>query len=99
MVAALETAFIFTILMNENLMTVILEALAFFALAEDEVDPDAASEQTEGAARTLNRLTPDEKREFAAFARRYADDEQRAKGSPDRVEFFRSVPETFELEK
>jgi hypothetical protein len=85
--------------MDESLMTIVLEALAFFALADDDqVDPDAAAEQTEGAAHIIRRLSPAEKQELANFARRYSDDEQRAKGSPERVEFFRAVPETFELE-
>jgi len=85
--------------MNENLMTIVLEALAFFELAgPDVLDSDAASEQTEGAARTLGQLSREEKKEFADFARRYADDEQRAKGPAERVDFFRAVPETFDLE-
>ena len=85
--------------MDENLMTMVLEALAFFALAgDDQVDPDAAAEQMEGSAHILRRLAPAEKQEFANFARHYAADEERAKGSPERVEFFRAVPETFELE-
>jgi hypothetical protein len=85
--------------MDESLMTIVLESLAFFALAnDDQVDPDAAAEQTEGAAQFLRRLSPAEKQEFANFARHYADDEERSKGTPERVEFFRAVPETFELE-
>ncbi len=85
--------------MNEKLMTIVLESLAFFELAGNElVDPDAATEQTEGAVRTLGQLSPDEKKEFADFARKYADDEAARKGEPERVEFFRSVPQNFELE-
>jgi hypothetical protein len=85
--------------MNENLMTIVLEALAFFDLAGAElIDPDAAAEQTEGAVRTLSQFSTDEKKEFAAFARRYAADEESTKGPPERVDFFRSVPENFELE-
>ena len=80
-------------------MIIVLEAFAFFALGgDDQVAPDAAAEQMEGAAQILARLSPAEKEEFANFARHYAADEERAKGSPDRVEFFRAVPETFELE-
>ncbi|HEX4141482.1 MAG TPA: hypothetical protein VHY09_14125 [Candidatus Methylacidiphilales bacterium] len=85
--------------MNDNLMTIVLEALAFFELAGEElVDPGAAVEQTEGAVRTLGRLSPEEKKEFAAFARRYADDEESTKGPPERVDFFRAVPVNFDLE-
>ncbi len=85
--------------MNENLMTIVLEALALFELAgADVVDSDAAAEQMDGATRALSRLSPEEKKEFAAFARRYAADEERAKGPAERVDFFRSVPASFDLE-
>jgi hypothetical protein len=84
--------------MNKNLMTVTMEALAFFEFAGDDlVDPDAAVSQLEGAAATLNRLTPDEKTEFISFVREYADEEERQKGPPERIEFFRSLPETLGL--
>jgi len=84
--------------MNKNLMTIVLESLAFFELAGEElVDPDAAAEQTEGAVRTLAKLSPKDKEEFASFARSYADEEEAGKGAPERVEFFRTLPENFDL--
>ena len=36
--------------------------------------------------------------EFAAFARRYADEEGSEKGPPERVDFFRAAPENLNLE-
>ena len=81
--------------MNKQLMTIVLESLAFFELAGDElVDPDAAAEQSEGAIRALGMLTPEEKTDFANFARAYADEEKAGKGDPERADFFRSVPES-----
>jgi len=85
--------------MNESLMIIVLESLAFFHLADPEqLDPDSAAEQSDGAAETLGKLSAEEKKEFAAFARRYADEEAAAKGPAERVDFFRSVPENFGLE-
>jgi hypothetical protein len=86
--------------MNENLMTIVLETLAFFELAGDDlVEPDSAVEQMEGAAHFLAQLSAEEKKQFADFARRYADDEANVKGTAERVEFFRSVPQHFDLER
>jgi hypothetical protein len=82
--------------MNKELMTIVLESFAFWELAGDElVDPDAAAEQIDGAVDCLNRLTPGEKAEFAAFARTHAEAEQAAKGPPERVDLFRDLAEKF----
>ena len=84
--------------MNKQLMTIVLESAAFWELAGDElVDPDAAAEQNEGLVSTLHEMTPEEKAEFLAFAKQYADDEEE-NGDPDRVRFFRSIPKVLGLE-
>jgi hypothetical protein len=79
-------------------MTIVLESLAFWELAGDElVDPDAAAEQVEGAVNALGKMSPEEKVGFVEFVRAYADEEEAEKGSPERIEFFRSLPENFGL--
>ncbi len=84
--------------MNKNLMTVVVETLAFWELAGDDlVDPDAAASQLEGATATLARMSPEEKAEFISFIREYADDEERQKGPLERVELFRALPEILGL--
>ena len=84
--------------MNKNLMTIVLESMAFWELAGDEVvDGDSAADQMEGAVTTLNKLSPAEKAEFSSFVREYADEEEQQKGPPERVEFFRSLPDTIGL--
>ncbi len=84
--------------MNKQLLTIVVESLAFWELAGDElVDPDAAAEQMEGAVSTLRDLTPAEKAEFVSFVRNYAEEEVAEKGTPERIQFFRSLPENFEL--
>ena len=84
--------------MNRKLMTIVLETLVFLELAGDDiVDPDAAVSQMEGSVATLTRLTPKEKAEFINFIREYADEEERQRGRPERIEFFRSMPDNFGL--
>ena len=74
-------------------MAVVLESLAFWELAGDElVDPDAAEEQAEGARDVLKRLTSGEKAEFARFAATYADEEEKQRGPEERIAFFRRLP-------
>ncbi len=79
--------------LNEDLMTVVLESLAFFELApvEDLVEPAAAEEQRDGALGLLLRLEAEDRKEFAAFARKYAEEEEKDGGPEDRIEFFRRL--------
>jgi hypothetical protein len=84
--------------MNKNLMTVVVETLAFLELSGDDVlNPDAALSQLEGAAATLDLLSPAEKAELVKFIRDYADEEEREKGPRERIDFFRAIPENFGL--
>jgi hypothetical protein len=84
--------------MNKHLMSVVVESLAFWELAGDElVDPEAAAEQTEGAVTALRQMTSEEKAEFVRFVNDYAIEEKRQKGPLERVEFFRTLPETLGL--
>ncbi|MEI9997936.1 MAG: hypothetical protein WDO13_01580 [Verrucomicrobiota bacterium] len=76
--------------MNKSLMTIVLESLAFWELGSDDVvDPEAAQEQLEGAAKALQDLAPEERKEFLQFAREYADEEEDEGGPEERTEFFR----------
>jgi hypothetical protein len=79
--------------LNETLLTVVLESLAFFDLApsDDLVESDVAEEQSDGALNELRRLSPDERKEFAEFARKYADKEEKDGGTEERIEFFRAL--------
>ncbi len=80
--------------MNKDLMTIVLEAAAFWELAGDEiVDPEAAAAQMEGVLSVLQRLTPEEKAELTNFAREYAALEETQGGDAERVRFFRSFPD------
>jgi hypothetical protein len=84
--------------MNKNLMTVVVESLAFCELAgDDAIDPDAAASQLEGATSTLSELTQEEKAEFIEFIQEYADEEEQQKGPPERIEFFRALPQILGL--
>jgi hypothetical protein len=79
--------------LKETLLTVVLESLAFFKLApaEDLVELEAAEEQGDAALNELRILSQDERKEFAEFARKYADDEEKDGGPEERIEYFRSL--------
>ena len=85
--------------LNEHLMVVALESLAFFELAvrDDLVEPEVADENREGAMRELRQMNDDERKEFAQFASQYADEEAKEGGSEDRVEFFRNLAKAFDV--
>jgi hypothetical protein len=79
--------------MNESLMIIVLESLAFWELAGDElVDPDAAEEQAEGAVNELRRLGAEDRAAFAKFVIGYADEEEKQRGPLERIEYFRALP-------
>lgn len=83
--------------LNEHLMVVVLESLAFFELAvrDDLVDPEVAEENSEGAMKELRGMSDDERNEFAQFASGYADEEAKQGGPEERVDFFRSLAREF----
>ena len=83
--------------LNENLMVIALETLAFFELAvrDDLVDPAVAEENREGALKELRSMSDEDRNEFAQFALGYADEEEKQGGPEDRIEFFRSVAKEF----
>ncbi len=83
--------------MNKQLMTIVLESAAFWELADDLVDPDAAEEQIEGIISTLSQLTADEKAELIAFASEYADEEAKSGGPSERARYFRTVGSSLRL--
>ncbi len=74
-------------------MVVVLESLAFFELAvhDDLVDPEVAEENRDGAMHELRGMSDDERREFAEFARTYAEEEAKQDGTEERAEFFRRL--------
>ncbi len=84
--------------MNKTLMTIVLEAVAFWELAGDDVvDPDEALAQLEGVSSIMDQLTPAEKKELIDFAQEYAEEEETRGGTPERARFFRTVPEVLGL--
>ena len=83
--------------LNEHLMVVALESLAFFELAvrDDLVEPEVAGENRDGAMKELRGMSDEERSEFAQFAVGYADEEAKEGGPEDRIEFFRSLAREF----
>ena len=83
--------------LNEHLMVVALESLAFFELAvrDELVEPEVAEENREGAMNELRGMSDEERNEFAQFALGYADEEAKEGGPEERVEFFRSLAKEF----
>jgi hypothetical protein len=80
---------------NETLMRVVIELVAWFEFVPDDVlDPDVAVKKMETVVFLLQQLSPEERREFVAFIEREADtttmDDYRA--------FLRSLPEAIGLE-
>jgi hypothetical protein len=77
--------------MNEILMRALLQAVAFFELASDEVlDPDAAVAALEDIAYLLRQLSAAEKETLIAFVRAEG---RGGRESPAYRDFLRDFPE------
>jgi hypothetical protein len=80
---------------NETLMRVVLEMVAWFEFVSDDVlDPDIAVKEMETVVFLLGQLNQEERREFVAFIEREAD----ATTTDDYRAFLRSLPEAIGLE-
>jgi hypothetical protein len=80
---------------NETLMRVVIELVAWFEFVPDDVlDPDVAVKEMETVVFLLQQLSPEERREFVAFVEREAD----ATAMDDYRAFLRSLPEAIGLE-
>ena len=80
---------------NETLMRVVIELVAWFEFVPDGVlDPDVAVKEMETVVFLLQQLSPEERHEFVAFIEREAD----ATTMDDHRAFLRSLPEAIGLE-
>lgn len=80
--------------MYELLVTALLDLLAFLELSgDDTVDPDAAVEQLEEAARTLRQLGEEDRERLVATIEAAAAREE----DPARRAFFLATPEALGL--
>ena len=77
--------------MNEVLMGIVVDAMAFFELSGDGVvDPDSAVGCLESISAELQRLEGADRAAFLKFVRKRADKEKQT----DRKEFLRILPES-----
>jgi hypothetical protein len=85
--------------MNKHLMGIIIEALVFLELSDDEaINPDFAIQQTELIVSKLDKLNASEKTEFIEFIKSYTANARTAGSSNQRIEFIKNLPSAIGLE-